>query len=247
MAKLILSFENTVLKTVHLNKERITIGRRPENDIQVDNLAVSGLHAVVTTLLNDSVIEDLNSTNGTLINGQLLQKRLLQHNDVIEIGKHRIKYVVEAVAATSYQDFAKTMVIRRPDAATPQLVPVVNTSAVPLPEAVPVSVPDVATANLRPIAAPAPISPRRDASLEILSGTAMGRVLDLNKSLTTVGKAGVQVAVFTRRPMGYFLTHVEGDVFPLVNGVPLGTHAMQLNEQDIIDIAGTKMRFFNKP
>ena len=240
MSKLILSFEGTMLKTVDLNKERITIGRRPDNDIQVDNLAVSGLHATVTTVLNDSVIEDQNSTNGTLINGELTQKHLLKHGDIIEIGKHTLRYVVETATATPYQEFAKTMVIRRPDAAAhgahaahAEHAPPLTHAAVPAPRPAPAA------------AAPAPV-PSREAALKILTGSAAGRILDLNKSLTTIGKAGVQVAVFTRRPVGFFVTHVEGDVFPLINGESLGTQARQLNDQDTIEIAGTKMIFIYK-
>jgi len=240
MSKLILSFEGTMLKTVDLNKERITIGRRPDNDIQVDNLAVSGLHATVTTVLNDSVIEDQNSTNGTLINGELTQKHLLKHGDIIEIGKHTLRYVVETATATPYQEFAKTMVIRRPDAAAhgahaahAEHAPPLTHAAVPAPRPAPAA------------AAPAPVL-SREAALKILTGSAAGRILDLNKSLTTIGKAGVQVAVFTRRPVGFFVTHVEGDVFPLINGESLGTQARQLNDQDTIEIAGTKMIFIYK-
>jgi hypothetical protein len=248
MAKLILSFEGTAMKTVELNKERTTIGRRPDNDIQVDNLAVSGLHAAVTTILNDSVIEDLNSTNGTLVNGELTQKHLLKHGDVIEIGKHAIKYIVDAAAAAPYQDFAKTMVIKRPDAASQAPHAAHAEHAAPL---TPTYTPAPAHAPMQAQAAPpapAPAAaPAREAALQILSGTAAGRVLDLNKSLTTIGKAGVQVAVFTRRPVGIFVTHVEGDAFPLINGEPLGTQARQLNDQDTIEIAGTKMSFFYKP
>lgn len=256
MAKLILSFEGAMLKTVELNRERITIGRRPDNDIQVDNLAVSGLHATVTTVLNDSVIEDQNSTNGTLINGELVQKHLLKHGDVIEIGKHTIKYVVEAVTAKPYQDFAKTMVIRRPDAAAHGTHAPHGDHALPLghgtASAASAPVQAAVEPQLQPVvasqSAPTPaLNPSRDAALQILTGSAAGRVLELNKSLTTVGKAGVQVAVFTRRPVGFFVTHVEGEVFPLVNGVPLGTQALQLSDQDTIEIAGTKMSFFYKP
>ncbi|MBV8634594.1 MAG: FHA domain-containing protein [Burkholderiaceae bacterium] len=236
MAKLILSFDGAMIKTVELNKERTTIGRRPENDIQVDNLAVSGQHAVVTTILNDSVIEDLHSTNGTMVNGKLIQKHLLQQGDTIEIGKHMIKYVVEAAAAKPYQDFAKTMVIRKPDAGAMA--------------AAAAAAPAVAAAEPAPVRAapPAPAQPAavREAGLQILTGSNAGRVLELNKSLTTLGKAGHQVAVFTRRPVGFFVTHVEGDNFPLVNGEAIGTQARQLNDQDTIEIAGTKMSFFYK-
>ena len=79
MAKLILSMETTMLKEIPLNKERTTIGRKPHNDIQIDNLAISGEHAVVITILNDSFLEDLGSTNGTFVNGQSVKKHFLQN------------------------------------------------------------------------------------------------------------------------------------------------------------------------
>src|SRR5882672_1395367 len=114
MAKLILSVDGTVLKEITLNKERTTLGRKPHNDIQVDNLAVSGEHAAIITILNDSFIEDLNSTNGTLVNGKPIKKHFLQNNDVIEIGKHKLKYFNDAPVAASSADFEKTMIIRNP-------------------------------------------------------------------------------------------------------------------------------------
>ena len=118
MAKLILSVDGTVLKEITLNKERTTLGRKPHNDIQVDNLAVSGEHAAIITILNDSFIEDLNSTNGTLVNGKPIKKHFLQNNDVIEIGKHKLKYFNDAPVAAASADFEKTMIIRKPPSAT---------------------------------------------------------------------------------------------------------------------------------
>src|SRR5258705_10129237 len=98
MAKLILSMDGLVLKEIALTKERTTIGRKPHNDIQIDNLAVSGEHAVIVTILQDSFLEDLGSTNGTVVNGQPVKKHFLQNNDIIELGKYKLKYVNEAVA-----------------------------------------------------------------------------------------------------------------------------------------------------
>ena len=101
MAKLILSMDGLVLKEITLTKERTTIGRKPHNDIQIDNLAVSGEHAVIVTILNDSFLEDLGSTNGTFVNGQAVKKHFLQNGDTIELGKYRLKYVNDAPAAAS--------------------------------------------------------------------------------------------------------------------------------------------------
>ncbi len=236
MSKLILSFEGTVLKTVAVGKDRITIGRKPENDIQVDNLAVSGLHAAVTMEGDDVVLEDLHSTNGTIVNGQLIQKHVLKNFDVIELGKHKLKYVVESQAAQANME--KTMVIRRPLTPPPAGGTGVH-AAMPQPAAPAAAAP--------PAAAPsAPAALAREAALQVLSGPAAGRVLELTKPLTKVGRPGVQMSVIARRPNGYFITHVEGTGFPLVNGKAIGAHAEQLNDQDTLEIAGTKMSFFYK-
>src|SRR5690606_10790408 len=114
MAKLILSMDGLVLKEIPLTKERTTIGRKPHNDIQIDNLAVSGEHAVIVTILNDSFLEDLGSTNGTVVNGNPIKKHFLQNNDVIELGKYKLKFVGEAAPAAGAEkaDFEKTMVLR---------------------------------------------------------------------------------------------------------------------------------------
>ena len=100
MAKLILSMEDLVLKEIPLTKERTTIGRKAHNDIHIDNLAVSGEHAVIVTIMNDCILEDLGSTNGTLVNGVLAKKHVLQNNDVIELGKYKLKFLGIAATAT---------------------------------------------------------------------------------------------------------------------------------------------------
>ena len=123
-AKLILSMDGLVLKEITLTKERTTIGRKPHNDIQIDNLAVSGEHAVIVTILNDSFLEDLGSTNGTLVNGQPIKKHFLQSNDVVELGKYKLKYVNETAAGVAKAaDFEKTMVLRPGTTATTPVRP----------------------------------------------------------------------------------------------------------------------------
>ncbi len=237
MAKLILSMDGLVLKEITLTKERTTIGRKPHNDIQIDNLAVSGEHAVIVTILNDSFLEDLGSTNGTLVNGQPIKKHFLQPNDVVELGKYKLKYINEAPKAAAAADFEKTMVLRP------------GTMPRPAPAAAPAAGAPAAMATAAvaaPLQAPAPATPARQGAIQLLSGANVGKELLLTKALTTLGKPGVQVAVITRRPQGYFITHVEGANFPVVNGKTLDAQAHPLNDHDVVEIAGTKMEFFYK-
>lgn len=239
MAKLILSMETTMLKEIPLSKERTTIGRKPHNDIQIDNLAISGEHAVVITILNDSFLEDLGSTNGTFVNGQSVKKHFLQNGDTIELGKYRLKYVNEVPQQTSSADFEKTMILRPGALQRPATEPAVTT---PAPAAHTSTSPGL-TAPL----APAPAAPTLPLGvIQILSGGNAGKEMELTKTLTTLGKPGVQVAVIARRPHGYFITHVEGANFPVVNGKTLDAQARQLADHDVIELAGVKMEFFLK-
>lgn len=112
MAKLILSLESMVLREIKLETDKLKIGRKPHNDLQIDNLAVSGEHAVITTIQGDSFLEDLNSTNGTMINGKPVQKHFLQDGDVIELGKYKLKYMREPGARATQENFEKTMIIK---------------------------------------------------------------------------------------------------------------------------------------
>jgi predicted component of type VI protein secretion system len=278
MAKLILSVDGQVLKEYTLSKERTLIGRKPHNDIQIDNLAVSGEHAAIITILNDSFIEDLGSTNGSMVNGKPIKKHFLQNNDVVEIGKHKLKYFNDAPAAATAADFEKTMIIRNPAKAGPSPAPDkamgdTHTNLKPLePQAAKAPAAGGPTTTTPPAPAPAkpeppaPPPPRpaapapapashgaapagglREAMIQVLSGAAAGKTLDLTKNLTTVGKPGVQVAVITKRPNGYFITHVEGATYPTLNGNSLGAQAQALGDHDLIEIAGVKMEFFYKP
>jgi len=238
MAKLILSLDGSVIREIPLNKDRVTIGRKPQNNIPIENLAVSGEHACIVTILDDSFLEDLGSTNGTLVNGNPIKKHILQNSDVIEIGKYKMKYVVEAgmaaAAPAPVYDFERTMVMRSR----------VKRSASAPKRAAPATAPVPAPATAPRTAAPA--EPQPLAALQILTGAVAGKEIELVKNLTTLGKPGVQVAVITRRPQGYFLTHVEGASFPVVNGKALDAQARQLNDHDVIELAGVKMEFFVK-
>ena len=242
MAKLILSMDGLVLKEISLSKERTTIGRKAHNDIQIDNLAVSGEHGVIVTILNDSFLEDLGSTNGTLVNGQPIKKHFLQPNDVIELGKYKLKYINEAPKVAAAADFEKTMVLR--PGSMPKPSPMAAPAAAPKADG-DMTQKKPGAAPAAPAAAPA-ATPARQGAIQLLSGANVGKELILTKALTTLGKPGVQVAVITRRPQGFFITHVEGASFPVVNGKALDAQAHPLNDHDVIEIAGTKMEFFYK-
>ena len=240
MAKIILSMDNQVLKDIDLDKERTTIGRKLHNDIQIDNLAVSGEHALVITILNDSFLEDLGSTNGTFVNGQSIKKHFLQNGDTIELGNHRLKYVNDSPATASAPDLERKM--------TSQPGQVVNTVAGASDES---SRPPASMAVTIPPVAIAPVMPPSIATspvgaIKVLTGSNAGKELELTKSLTTVGKPGVQVAVIARRPLGYFITQVEGASFPVVNGQTLDAQPHKLADHDVVELAGTKMEFFIK-
>ena len=227
MAKLIMSLDGSIIREIPLDKERVTIGRKPTNDVQIENLAVSGEHARVVTILNDSFLEDLGSTNGTLVNGAPVKKHILQGNDLIEIGKYKLKFIAEGpapqAAAPAAEDMEKTMVLR----------PGASMARPAIPPAAPAAQPAAAAAQTV-------------AAIQVISGPGAGKELEITKNLTTLGKPGVQVAVITKRPQGYFIAHVEGAKFPIVNGATLDAQARQLNDHDVIELAGVKMEFFYK-
>jgi pSer/pThr/pTyr-binding forkhead associated (FHA) protein len=234
MARLVLSLDSQVLAEYNMNKERYTIGRLPDNDIRIDNAAVSGHHSLIINILNDSFLEDLNSTNGTYVNGKLIKKHALQHGDVVTVGHHQLRFVEDDEAQ---DEFEKTMVIQ------PSSRPVEKLRAAS--EAAEEASPGhSATGKSRVLNDAAAL---KKAKLQVLSGAFAGRELELNKALTTLGRPGVQVAAITRRAEGYFIVHVDSgkdNDYPLLNGNAIGAQATRLSDNDVIQLAGVKMGFF---
>ncbi len=232
MASIEIRFNGEVQQTLPLNKDTITIGRKEDNDVRLDNLAVSGHHARIITILNDSFIEDMNSTNGTYLNGASVHKKSLSHNDVIKVGKHEIHYLNEQ--ALSVNDFERTMIIN-PGADGMQE----TEGGAAIDKSVGKIVAEIASADSGKTA-------RQKARVRLTSGTNSGKELPLTKVLTTLGKPGVQVAAITRRPTGYFLIHIDGGgnaSRPKVNGKEVGSQAQPLNNGDTIGVAGVSMTF----
>ncbi len=232
MGKLVVSLDGVVIKEVQITKDKTTLGRRPYNDIVIDNLAVSGEHAVLQMVGGDVFIEDLNSTNGTYINGKAIKKQLLTHNDTVEIGKYKIKYLVDESG-----EYEKTMIMR-PGSSMP---PPLGTSH-PGSSAHPSLVGGSSFGGMGVPQATA----AQPASIKVLNGAAAGREVTLTKVVTTVGKPGVQVASITKRPNGYAFAHVEGTTRPSVNGVPLVGDSVPLRNGDVIELAGTQMQFIHR-
>ena len=237
MARLILSLDSQVLAEYNMSKERYTIGRLPDNDVRIDNPAVSGHHSLIINILNDSFLEDLNSTNGTYVNGKLIKKHALQNGDVITIGHHQLRFADLQVGEPEQDEFEKTMVIPAAQQNAAQLAKAEKAAdeavsadaenrvdvSVEMPDTDDTPAPEPAPA---PKPAPPPPTPAHTqtasgidpstapnalplAKLQVLSGTFAGRELELTKALTTLGRPGVQVAAITRRAEGYYVVHVE--------------------------------------
>jgi hypothetical protein len=233
MARLILSLENQVLAEYNMNKERYTVGRLPDNDVRIDNPAVSGHHALIINILNDSFLEDLNSTNGTYVNGKLIKKHALQHGDLITCGHHQLRFIDSQSSENEPDEFEKTMVLQ-PSAATEERIRATRAEPTPSPTA----------AQANETGSMAAVPPK--AKLQVLSGAFAGRELELIKTVTMVGRPGVQIAALTRRADGFYLVQVESanGEFAQINGTPIGEQARKLRDNDVITLAGVKMGFF---
>ena len=221
MPKMIVSIDGNVIKEVSLTKDRTTLGRRPYNDIVIENLAVSGEHAVLQMAAGEVFLEDLNSTNGCHINGKAVKKQVLKNADVIEIGKCRIKFIADPLVAKTDKATTQQPVNPVPVAApTPP-----NAGASTLSDT---DFLDVDTGH---------------ACIKVLTGAASGREVALTKIVTTIGKPGVAVAAITRCKQGFMVHHVEGAGNPSLNGAPISEVPLLLKNGDIIELAKTQMQF----
>lgn len=222
MAKLVLSRNGAVIHQCFVDVERLTIGREAQNQIVVDDPWVSRVHAAIVAIGNDHIIEDLRSANGTLVNGARIERRILQHSDVIELGGFHLRYLNAKVAADI--DLEQTMLIA--------------------------NVPGR-------LSAPRDTNPGRDATVPasvavrkhfpkgrvwIGAGPRAGEVIELDRVLTLFGKPGETAAVL-RRPLGYYLAHVDGRRRPRVNGTRIGSEPRLLVHGDIIESGHERLEF----
>lgn len=217
MAKLILTFDDEILGEYQLDHARTTIGRRSVSNIHIDHMTISGEHAVVLRVGHDFIVEDVGSTNGTRVNGKLIKQHVLHNDDVIGFGKYQLKFINPPALNSPLKS----------DNITSELA-----AEVPAP---------ISAATVQDAAAPLV------AKIKLLNGANAGHILTLNKAMTTLGKVGAQVAVITKRPAGYFISHIEGKIYPVVNDNSIGPQAFPLNDRDIVELAGVKMEFYFEP
>ena len=238
MASLVLSLNGEMVQEYEITQARTSIGRRPHHDIAIDNLAVSGDHAIIMQRNEALMLEDSGSTNGTLVNGNAVTKHTLQDGDVIEIGKYHLKYFAGNTAHIE-PELEKTMLIRSPfagkqiDPEGPALDE--PTAAEPFPTTFS---PELQAHHTEPLATLA----GHPAVLKVLNGKHAGVKISLDKPLTSIGQKGVQIAIVTRHHHNYFLNHVQGR-FPVVNGATINEKSCPLSPQDLIEFSGVKMRF----
>lgn len=253
------------LRVVSIAGNMLTIGRRPYNDVQLDDLTVSGEHALIRVRNGDVVVHDLGSRNGTLVNGLPIQQRTLVDGDVVDIGIYRLRFeaarneVAGRDAAGSEPGGDSNLAhAGAPDGGTPSgaagsagsLAGSSGGSA-----GSPGSGPNASgpragqpgsTRGGQPAGDPlaaAEIEPALPAHVVYLSGPQSGQTQSIDRAISRVGGLAGQVAVISRRKGGYFITHLEGLTFPQVNGEPIGLTAHRLADGDLIELAGTMLRF----
>jgi len=217
MPRIIISMDDVVVREVKFTRERTSFGRRPYNDIVMDNLSISGEHALFLMAGNEVFLEDLGSTNGTYVNGKAVKKHQLESGDLVEIAKYKIRFLADGAP-----DHYQKIILGKP---RPNL-----TGAIPQ-----------TSAPVAPVQAPLPADFK--GSIKVLSGSGAGREVQLTKAVTTMGKPGVAVASITRRSTGYVVNHVEGAGKPKLNGVPVGSEPVAMKNGDELELAGTRMQF----
>ena len=250
MSKLIVYDQHgNLLKERQLDRERIKIGRRVDSDIQLDHLSVSGEHALITNIRNDSFLQDLGSTNGVRVNGRLAKNHHLQDGDELSIATFNLKFqfepwiMPESSWATTIAKTAKHTALQTATRSEDTLFEIGSGDGYGLTR-------ELISQRRSPTfpGEEAEVSETdfRAGVLRLMGGHGAGKQLELDKPVLTLGKPGIQTAVIGKKTAGYFLTYVEGVSYPLVNGVEVGATPYHLQDHDIIEVAGTRLEFYYK-
>ena len=218
--KLILTLEGEVIREYPVSAKSISIGRKHGNDIQLNDLTTSGRHALITSIPDYVFIEDLDSTNGTLVNGNHIKKVALEHGDIIQIGHHQFTYLNQVEAK-----YEPTMFVKAEFDETQIIYPEWEAAS--------------STVKGQPLA-----------GLRTLNGPVTKSVMELRKAYNTIGFQGKRMALITRGTKGYTISAVvstrsrRASDIPLVNGIPLSSEPKMLKENDVINIAGFEVEFY---
>jgi hypothetical protein len=238
MGKIIIKFNNEVIDHIDLKQGDMKIGRKPGCEIMIDNLAISGEHANIFTVGEDSFIQDMGSTNGTFINNKKITKHHLKNGDAVVIGKHTLVYLTESPRTREPDEFAKTVIIsptaREPVETRPAPSPAPSASNEP---------PAITVETLKKDAA----SPRADrhGALFVLSGVNSGKRIELMKKITNLGRTGKRAGTIAQIGDGYLLTPGD-DEAPSLNGKPIPKEGSRLKNGDLIEVSGTRLQFYLK-
>ncbi len=215
MPKMVVAIDGVVIKEVPLTQERTTVGRRPYNDVVIDNLAVSGEHAVFVLSGDDVLVHDLGSTNGTYVNGKPIKQQTLRNGDLVEMGKYKIRFLQDAPVS----GYDKALAFANSTLLGERQGPL--TAPAPM---------------------PSPLG-NGGGLVRVVTGPAAGREVALTKVVTTIGKPGVAVASITKRHHSFVLAHVDGAQLPRLNGAIIGADPVALKSGDRIALAGAEMEF----
>jgi len=224
MAKLLFSLDGNLLGEYSLDKPLLRIGRRRDNDIAIDNLMISAEHAQVMSIGRNAMLQDLDSTNGTMINGVRVKQHVLQHGDIIMLGHYQLRYWDEATSSDNPAPVDATLVAPQIDESRrfPRVWPSGDNAASP------------GTCSGR---------------LYVISGPDFGKDILLSQT-THLGSSDVPVAIILQDGHDYRILPVEGGGEPLtVNGRPIATSiagelSQPLQDHDLIAYDGVKMEFY---
>ena len=220
MSKLIMTLDGAVIREYPIDKESLSIGRKHGNDIQLNDLTVSGRHTLIVTMGEHVYVDDLGSTNGTLLNGARVAKTLIKHGDVIQVGNYQFTYYDD-----EEMEYEPTMFIQ----AEIEETQVMDTNA---------KAPTTATQG------------ERLAGVKIMNGPMAKKVLELRKPFNTIGFNGIKMAMIARNADNYTISALKSNKLrrandaPMINGKPITMEALRLKENDILELAGTQMTFF---
>jgi len=252
MSKLIIYDQNgKVAGELQIASERLKIGRRADCDLPLDHISVSGEHALITTIRNDSFLQDLGSTNGVRVNGRLVKNHHLQDGDEINIAIFNLKFQFEPWVMpdnswmTTLSNTIKHTVTQNVSRHDDTLLEIGMNDSAALSRNV-TSNRMFDTFVVKQDSIQRLDAEKRIGVLRLMGGAGAGKQVDLSKPVLTLGKPGIQTAVIGKKSAGYFLTYVEGASYPMVNGVEVGATPYHLQDHDILELAGTRLEFYYK-